>query len=67
MTIEHKHEYETLYHPRVSAEAAALGIKAVEIRTCGVCKHEVPFIQIGDQWVLLYEEQAKGAQDILLA
>ena len=65
--MKHRHEYESDYHPTLSPEAKALGIRAAEIRKCKGCGHEMPFLFIKDHWVPLYDEKEVNERDILLA
>lgn len=65
--MTHRHEYEPSYHPALTPEAKALGIKAAEIRKCKSCGHEMTFIFIKSDWVPLFEEKEADERDILLA
>jgi hypothetical protein len=65
--MEHKHEYEAVYHPNPSGAAKSVGIKAIEMRRCKTCQKEMPFVMIGQNWVPLFEDTESGDQGILLA
>jgi hypothetical protein len=65
--MEHRHEYEAVYHPNPSAAAKTIGIKAAEMRKCKTCQKEMPFVMIRDHWVPLFEDTESGDQGILLA
>ncbi len=63
----HEHEYESVYHPSLIAEAKALGIAAAEIRRCKICKQEMTFIFLKNEWLPLFEDEAFEKQGVLLA
>ncbi|HSB52465.1 MAG TPA: hypothetical protein VLD40_07375 [Dissulfurispiraceae bacterium] len=65
--MKHIHDYETVYHQIPTAEVKALGVKATEIRKCKTCQKEMPFVQIRDTWVQLFEDREYDEKDILLA
>lgn len=65
---EHKHEFEPISHPSLSAAAIELGIRAAEMRECRICKMQTPYIQTKDsRWVSLFKEETGDEQNILLA
>ena len=65
---QHKHEFESISHPALSAAAIELGIRAAEMRECTVCKRQVPYIQAKDnRWVPLFMDESGDEQNILLA
>lgn len=65
--MEHRHEYEAVYHPNPSAPAKTIGIKAAEMRRCKTCLKEMPFVMIKNSWIPLFEDSESGDQGILLA
>ncbi len=65
--MEHRHEYEAIYHPNPSVPAKAIGIKAAEMRRCKTCLKEMPFVRIKNGWEPLFEDAESGDQGILLA
>jgi hypothetical protein len=65
--MEHKHDYDTVFRHSVTQEVANLGIKAAEVRKCKTCGHEMTFVFIKEEWVPLFEDVDREAQDILLA
>jgi len=65
--MKHRHEYEAVYHPNLSAEAKTVGLRAVEMRRCKTCLKEMPFIMIKKEWFPLFEDPESGDQGILLA
>ncbi len=65
--MEHRHEYETVYHPSPSTEAKIIGIKSAEMRKCRTCQKVMPFVMIKKDWVPLFEDHESGDQGILLA
>ncbi len=67
MKHKHTHEYESTYHPSPTAEAKALGITAAEIRKCKICKQEMTFVQLKNNWVPLFEDQEFEDQGVLLS
>ncbi len=67
MKHKHRHEYESVYHPSPTAEAKALGIAAAEIRKCRICKQEMTFILLKNEWFPLFEDQSFEEQGVLLS
>jgi|GEM_PF-820296 hypothetical protein len=67
MAKEHKHQYEPEYHPGVSSQARALGIRAIEVRRCKLCQKQMVFVQVDNEWLPLFEDRELSAEDILLA
>lgn len=65
--MKHRHEYESVYHPALTLEAKALGIKAAEIRKCKTCQKETVFVLTKNEWFPLFEDQESEERDILLA
>jgi hypothetical protein len=65
--MKHKHEYEPVYHPNPTAETKALGIKAIEIRRCTICREEMTFILTKDGLIKLFEDMESDEKDVLLA
>jgi hypothetical protein len=64
---QHKHEYEAVFHPALSAEARELGITGAEIRRCKACPKEMTFVLVRERWFPLFEEKEADEKDILLA
>ncbi len=65
--MKHRHEYEPVYHPNPTAEMKALGIKAIELRKCRICREEMTFILTKDGLFKLFEEAVSDEKDVLLA
>jgi hypothetical protein len=66
--MKHAHKYVPLVHQRVASELAKSGIEAAELRKCGECGKEMPFLLTKKGvWVQLFEEIDTEEQDILLA
>lgn len=65
--MKHRHDFEIIYHPSLTPEAAALGIKGAEVRKCITCQKELTFIQTKDGWFPLFQDTESDKQDILLA
>lgn len=66
--MKHKHKYETLSHPGITAEVKEHGIQSAEIRKCESCDKQTIFLLTKrGLWVPLFDETESGEKDILLA